>query len=329
MVGRHVKTNTDFRELRSDRVRACIYLQGGYISDVEIDGNQAPLHVAPWIGEDLNDDIPPMLANLRGDFFCAPFGAADVDPFENRPHGATSNRRWITVDHRDDAGHWVLDGTVNGATVHKHVWLEPGEPMIYQEHVLEGGTGFIPVAHHLMLKLTSPIELKFSPYEWIGTPPEPVEPDPEFGRSLLAYGKSFSKLEETPLADGSSADLSTYPALERHEDIIMIRSRRDLKKGWVTAVCKEEDWMFFAEKDVETLPGTTLWMSNGGRNYSPWNGRHTAVLGIEECCSYFHLGHKASIEPNPLSEMGFPTAIELTPDKPVRIRYAFGFRFGL
>ncbi len=321
--------NEDYRELQSDRVSVRIYLHGGFISDLVIDGNKAPLHIAPWIGETLPGDIPPMLAMLRGDFFCAPFGAADVDPSEDRPHGATANRRWITLDIRDDAGHWVLDGTVNGATVHKHVWLEPDEPMVYQEHVFEGGSGSIPVAHHLMLKVKSPIELKFSPYEWIGTPPDPVETDDVMGRSLLAYGKTFEKLEQTPLSDGSIADLSVYPTLERHEDIVMLRSRRDLEKGWVTAVCREEDWMFFAEKDVATLPGTTLWMSNGGRNYAPWNGRHTGVLGIEECCSYFHLGHRASIDSNPLSEMGYPTAIELGTDKPVRIRYAFGFRFGL
>jgi hypothetical protein len=201
--------------------------------------------------------------------------------------------------------------------------------MVYQEHVFEGGSGLIPVAHHLMLKVNAPIELKFSPYEWIGTPPSPVESPASNGRSLLAYGTSFDKLEQTPLDNGSHADLSVYPTLDRHEDIIMLRSRRDLEKGWVTAVCREEDWMFFAEKDVATLPGTTLWMSNGGRDYAPWNGRHTGVLGIEECCSYFHLGHKASIEPNPLSDMGYPTAIELGTGKPVRIRYAFGFRFGL
>ena len=324
-----MKADDDYRELRSDRVSVRLYLQGGFISDLEIDGIKAPLHCAPWIGEALPDNTPPMLAHLRGDVFCAPFGAADVDPFDNRPHGATANRRWITVDLREDAGHWVLDGTVNGATVHKHIWLEPGEPMVYQEHVFEGGNGCIPVAHHLMLKVNAPIELKFSPYEWIGTPPSPVETDPVMGRSLLEYGKTFDKLEEAPLSDGGTADLSVYPALDRHEDIVMLLARRDLEKGWVTAVCRDEDWMFFAEKDVATLPGTTLWMSNGGRDYAPWNGRHTGVLGIEECCSYFHLGHKASTTANPLSDLGYPTAIKLGTAKPVRIRYAFGFRFGL
>jgi hypothetical protein len=195
--------------------------------------------------------------------------------------------------------------------------------------VFEGGSGCLPVAHHLMLKVNAPIELKFSPYEWIGTPPVAVESDPAMGRSLLAYGETFNKIENTPLATGQFADLSIYPTLENHEDIVMLLSRRNLEKGWVTATCRDEDWMFFAEKDVATLPGTTLWMSNGGRDYTPWNGRHTGVLGIEECCSYFHLGHKASIDPNPLSDLGYPTAIDLNPSKPTRIRYAFGFRFGL
>jgi hypothetical protein len=322
-------TTMKYWHLTSDRVSVRISSIGGFVDQVTIDGHLAPLHTAPWLNETLPDDIPPMLAHLSGDFFCAPFGAADVDPTENRPHGATANREWIPLEVREDAGHWVLDGTVNGASVHKHVWLEAGEPMVYQEHVLIGGSGSIPVAHHLMLKVNAPIELRFAPYEWIGTPPEAVEPDPTIGRSLLAYNRVFEKIEEAPLADGTTVDLSVYPTMDRHEDIIMLRTRRDLEKGWVTAVCREEDWMFFAEKDTATLPGTVLWMSNGGRDYAPWNGRHTGVIGIEETCSWFHLGHKASTEPNPLSEAGYPTALQLEPGVSTRIRYAFGFRFGL
>jgi hypothetical protein len=316
-------------QLQSDRVQVSISSQGGFIHDMLLDGAPTPLHQAPWLMEPPDPSLPPILTHLKGDFFCAPFGESDLDPDETRPHGLSSNGHWSAVQVRDDAGHWILEGTVSGARIHKHVWLEEGSPMVYQEHVIEGGQGRLPVAHHLMLRLRAPIELRFAPYEWIGTPPKPLEGDPEKGRSLLKYDTRFERLEETPLADGTIRDLSVYPTFDQHEDLLMLRTRRDLEKGWITAVCKEEDWMFFAEKDTQTLPGTVLWMSNGGRFYPPWNGRHTRVLGIEETCSYFHLGHKASAEPNPMSEVGFPTALELHPNKTHRIRYAFGFKFGL
>ena len=43
-----------------------------------------------------------------------------------------------------------------------------------------------------------------------------------------------------------------------------------------------------------------------------------AVIGLEEICSYFHLGHAASIADNPISRMGVPTAITLTPGRLAR-----------
>ena len=65
-----------------------------------------------------------------------------------------------------------------------------------------------------------------------------------------------------------------------------------------------------------------MWLSNGGRTYAPWNARHRRVVGLEEVCSYFHLGHAASIADNPLARRGVPTALELGGE--VTIAYAFG-----
>ena len=69
---------------------------------------------------------------------------------------------------------------------------------------------------------------------------------------------------------------------------------------------------------------TVLLLSNGGRYYPPFLRRHRRVIGIEETTSYFHLGHRASSEPNELTRSGFPTAVDLDPDGVVTTRYAFG-----
>jgi hypothetical protein len=65
-------------------------------------------------------------------------------------------------------------------------------------------------------------------------------------------------------------------------------------------------------------------MSNGGRFYAPWLSRHHAVLGIEESCAYFADGHRASTQPNELSQAGYRTALSLDPDGEVAVRYALG-----
>src|SRR6056297_3174830 len=49
-----------------------------------IDGERriSPLATAPWVahaGADFPDDLAPVERNLSGDFFCAPFGASDVE----------------------------------------------------------------------------------------------------------------------------------------------------------------------------------------------------------------------------------------------------------
>jgi hypothetical protein len=72
------------------------------------------------------------------------------------------------------------------------------------------------------------------------------------------------------------------------------------------------------------LRHTVLWISNGGRHYAPWSGRHTAVMGIEDVTGCFHLGLAESAKPNALSRRGHPTTLTLNPKKPTTVNYIFG-----
>jgi hypothetical protein len=74
-------------------------------------------------------------------------------------------------------------------------------------------------------------------------------------------------------------------------------------------------------KDPRVLRGTIFWISNGGRHYPPWDGRHVNVLGIEDVTSYFHLGLAESARPNPFSRRGFPTTATLDPKRPLVVSY--------
>lgn len=65
-------------------------------------------------------------------------------------------------------------------------------------------------------------------------------------------------------------------------------------------------------------------MSNGGRDYPPWNGRHTHVLGIEDARCWSLFGHAASLADNPLSASGVPTAFTLDADGSVSVRQVIG-----
>jgi hypothetical protein len=62
-----------------------------------------------------------------------------------------------------------------------------------------------------------------------------------------------------------------------------------------------------------------MWISNGGRHYAPWNGRHTDVMGLEDITGYFHLGLAESARPNSLNRRGIPTTLKLHAQRPTSI----------
>ena len=314
--------------LSNDLVELSVLEVGAQLGPVvfDLDGKKlSPMHLAPW-SEEPGATHLPMLQNLRGDFFCAPFGANDLLGEEARDHGLTANGGWRQLARSDARLELELEGTVSGATVRKEIRLEPGQPVVYQRTILEGGSGRLPLGHHAMLRAPEgeQLLLAFSSFSWAGTPPRPVESDPSLGRSLLEYPQQFESLDRVALAAGGEVDLSRYPALEASEEILMLTSAPNVHLAWSSAVAAESGWLWFALRPNTVLRSTMLWMSNGGRYYPPFSGRHRRVLGIEEVTSFFHLGHAASLSPNDLNERGVATAVRLSPGFPTVVDYAFG-----
>ncbi len=311
--------------LRNDAVRVRVKAIGGSLEpDFRLQaGWVSPMHVAPWANERLPDEIPPMLRWLRGDFFCAPFGESDLIPEETRPHGTTANGRWSPSGPADPEGgsaltlELELEGQVMGAQVTKRVAVRQGQAIVYQEHVFHGGSGRLPVGHHAMLHASEPLLLGFSDWIWGGTPPSPLEPG---GVSKLLYPQTFHDLTGVSLQTGQPVDLTRYPALKDHEDLLMLVADTRLPFAWSAATAPRAGWVWFALKNPRVLRSTILWQSNGGRKYAPFNGRHRNVIGLEEITAYFHLGHRAALE-NPLLEAGLETALELSERLSVRLLF--------
>jgi hypothetical protein len=114
------------------------------------------------------------------------------------------------------------------------------------------------------------------------------------------------------------------PARRGFEDLVMIVNDANQEFSWTTVTFPGEGYVWFALKDPRVLRQTVFWISNGGRHYAPWNGRHVNVMGLEEVTSYFHLGLAESARKNPLSERGIPTCVELDAKKPLVVRYVMG-----
>lgn len=311
-------------------ISVCVDLSVGHIADLIIeDGPRRlrPLHRAPWLDEPattLPQGTAAGLARLSGDFLCAPFSANDVEPAPG--HGWPANSEWDVLESRSiDAG-WQaalqLRRKVLGATIVKRLTLRDHHPFLYQEHEITGGEGQLPVAHHVMSRIVGDGQLSFSPKRAAVTPGTSLEPDPARGNYLLAYPARSQDLTQFPAREGSTSDLTRYRGQDRREDFVVLVEAGHDGPGWTTLARENERDLVLVLKNPRDLPVTMLWLSNGGRNYAPWNSRHLGVLGIED--GRTAVGHASSSGDNFVSREGVATSFALGAEAPIRFRHVIG-----
>jgi len=275
-------------------------------------GGRHPLHSAPWLDEpEVQDDpdLPMVNKRLAGDFFCMPFGLDDVD--HGPIHGATANTPWHVVDQDVAEVRLRLNDQVRGAHVTKHVQIVG--PVLYQSHTIDGGVGEVTFAHHPMTRMAEGGRLSHSPKRAVMTDAAPQYA----GHTLWALNQTRPDMY-LDCEDGALWDLRHYPAGHRIEDFAILVEARGADIGWTVCMRAAEDDMLVVLKDARKMPVTMLWISNGGRDFSPWNGRHTGVLGIEDGCAMGGAGLAASLGENRLTAMGVPTALGLGPRHLIR-----------
>ena len=323
--------------VRSDKVEAWVTRQAGMLGPVTFTLGRkkvAPFSVAPWAlnGETIDKGLPPLLHALRGDFFCLPFGGNET-PYrgeQHPPHGETANSRWTHGKLTSCDGvhelHLQLKTRVRKGQVDKHIQLRDGHEAIYQRHVVTGMSGITAPGHHAMLKLPdAPGSGRISTSGFVHGQilPFPFENAEIGGYHALKPDATFRSLQKVPLHCGGTTDLTHYPARRGFDDLaLMVNKPGDF--GWTAVTFPEERYVYFALKDPRVLASTVLWMSNAGRHYHPWNGRHASVLGIEDVTAYYHIGLAESAKKNPLSDKGYPTSLKLNARKPFAVNYIIG-----
>jgi len=233
------------------------------------------------------------------------------------------------LEHADDAVtlRARMDLRLRRGRVDKIVRLPEGETAVYQRHVISGARGPMTLGHHAMLKF--PDEpgsgvVSTSRFTRAQVFPGAFESPENRGYSALKAGALFRSLDRVPLAAGGTTDLSIYPARRGYEDLVMLTADAALPFAWNAVTFAGQRYAWFALRDPRALRHTVLWISNGGRHYAPWNGRHTGVMGIEDITGYFHLGLAESVRANPLSRRGIPTTVRLNPRQPTVVNYIMG-----
>ena len=317
----------------SDKVEAAITRQGGHLAPVRFrlpHGVVQPFSVAPWAEEKPSPKIPPLLQSLRGDFFCAPFGGSEsVYRGENHPpHGEVASSNWKLESIKKDKAateiHLSLATKVRRGQVDKTILLRRGETALYCRHVISKMSGKMNFGHHATLKF--PDEpgsglIGTSPISFGQVVPVPFEQPANGGYNSLKKGAMFSSLAQVPGIDGKEADLTSYPARRGFEDLVMVTHEAMPDFAWTAVTFPKQRYVWFALKDPRVLRSTVMWISNGGRHYAPWNGRHVSVMGLEDVTSYFHLGLAESARPNPVNQRGIATALTLKASTPLTVNY--------
>jgi hypothetical protein len=319
--------------LAQNQARCSLTVRGGHLAPVEflLRGQPVrPLSIAPWSAEPPDPQLPRMLQVLRGDFFCAPFGR-NSRPYRGEvhpPHGETANADWtfeaVSAEGPRQTLHVRLQTTVRPGRVDKRVSVVAGQCAIYQQHVLRGFHGPLSLGHHPMLKFddaTGPGLLSTGALRFGQVYPGAFEDPAQGGYTSLRPGARFRSLARVPLAAGGSADLTSYPAREGFEDLVMVAQRPRGPFAWFAVAYPKNRYVWFVLKDPGVLPCTVLWHSNGGRHYPPWNGRHRGVIGIEDVCGHFHDGLPRSAAPNEVARAGIPTCHRLRPDRPLVVNH--------
>jgi len=322
--------------IRNRNVEAAVTELGGHLGPVRFSLGRKkvqPFSVAPWWNEKLAAGTPTLLRVLRGDFFCLPFGG-NAKPWHGErhpPHGETANARWRLESLKREGDEvnlrLSLKTRVRPGRVDKRIRLLDGHTVVYQEHVISGMSGPMPLGHHAMLKFPDREgagRLSTSKMALGQVFVEAAERPSERGYSVLKPGAVFDQLNRVPDITGGTADLTHYPARRGFEDIVMLVADPRLKVAWNAVAFPEDGYVWFALRDPRVLASTVLWISNGGRHYPPWNGRHVNVMGVEDVTAWFHYGLAQSAEPNPLTTLGYKTHQVLTATEPFTVRYVMG-----
>jgi len=292
-----------------------------------------PYSISPWAEEKLDPQTPPILVCLRGDFICSAFGGND-EPFNGQKlpvHGETANEVWETVSApSSEAGavlHMTMQLRLQGGRCDHYTALVEGHNVVYQRDDFSGIDGPINPGHHATLKFPdrrNAGRLSFSKHIHAHTFIEPFETPDRGGYSILRPDTPIADLAAVPCVDGTVADVSAYPARAGYEDIVIICADPSLDVAWSAVTFADDGYVWFSLRNPALLPSTLLWMSNGGRKYAPWNGRHINVMGIEDMTGFFHVGLAASARENLLTRKGVKTCHQIKPSETLRIPYIQG-----
>jgi len=340
--------NVEIRDIRSQKswvigngqVEVAVTMAGAHMAPVIFNRNGEnpfqPYYISPWQDEGLAMPCP-VLAPLRGDFFCLPFGG-NARPFlgeRHPPHGESSGSLYRLVNCGRDNGVTTLavecEPMVRPGRVTRRFSLVDGHNAVYSTTTIVGFAGKTSMGHHAILAVPDKeksVLISMSPFTLGMTCPHLFSNPANGEHQSLAIGASFADLSAVPtlLKDEPVTDCSAFPARCGYADLLGLfedPAAGGNNPSWTAAVNTVDNWLWFSLKDPGVMPARLIWTENRGRNGSPWNGRNCCIA-LEDGCLYFDSGVAESSAGNIINRRGIPTCHDLKEETPFSVNYIQG-----
>ncbi|WP_434362529.1 hypothetical protein NF212_19600 [Parasalinivibrio latis] len=329
-------TETMRRSLGWKYGTVCVESMGGMLgpSVFALPGGQqvSPFYLAPWHDEPERSSLDNLTAALRGEWPCVPFGyPMPVAGFPaawqavmaegeavNDVHGYSANNHWTFGAAGPDKISLFIDYPESHPVKRlvRTITPDPASPALNITLEVEAREACSqPIALHACFRLPGQpgmAEIRPAALTRGWTHPAVVEPHGHIFKS----DRVFTDLRAVPGTDNQPVNASRIPFSEPAEELLQLEGTT----GKVTLLNLAEKYGVALTWDEQTLPGLLLWYSNYGQKQFPWNGRNLCI-GLEPVCSPFGLSALTACQNNPMANTGTPTAVALSPDKPLLINY--------
>ncbi len=326
--------------LSNERAQVSLQRLGAMLHDCAFvldDGRTVtPLYDAPWRGDSGPDfdALPPIIRELGSEWPCVPFGRPDVAPdlpdgwtpadgadlWDDFAHGYGSNHDWTLERLTPSAARALIDYP-DGAPIHR---LERSVTLLADRAgldlsltVVAERDAAVPIGLHPVLAMDGapPGSFRLSVPATTRAWTFPVEVEP--GRSHFAPDQRSVPLGGLEDRTGAPVNARLMPPAGDTEDLLLLTGTG----GRVDVMNADKGYGVSVQWEAAQFPGCLLWISNGGRDYYPWNSRVSA-LGVEPVAAPFDLGLAYAVsDRTPLARASVPTVVQMSSRKPFSTRY--------
>ena len=325
-----------------------VHAAGGMLGDVKFKHagrTLRPFYEVPWIDNAQAAGAEGLVAHMRSEFPCVPFGVPyrpdqvdtawqaaltaplavtqfdrEGDASDDLLHGYGAIGEWTLVGQSASETRIAIDYPASSAIARltRIVRADPACAAIDFELQIEARRASArPLGLHPNIALPSLTgALRIDPGPFAFGMVHPGGPEP--GVSLARAGAQFAELGAVPLGTGGYAAFDRLPLAQDTEEILQLCG----VDGRVVLTDDAAGATYRLSWDASVLPSLLLWISNRGRRYAPWDGRNLCV-GVEPIAGAFELGCQASLAANPINAQGVATAVTLDPAAPLVLGYRF------